>query len=55
MTPNIAHIAQPAMGAYFAGADAISAINTIKSVTLGDESEVCNPYRAHKNATVGWR
>ena len=28
------------MGAYFAGADAISAINTIKSVTLGDGSEV---------------
>ena len=40
MTPNIAHISQPALGAYFAGADAISAINTIKSVTLGDESEV---------------
>ncbi|MBO4605284.1 MAG: NAD-dependent dihydropyrimidine dehydrogenase subunit PreA [Bacteroidales bacterium] len=40
MTPNIAHISQPAMGAYFAGADAISAINTIKSVTLGDGSEV---------------
>ena len=40
MTPNIAHISQPAMGAFFAGADAISAINTIKSVTLGDGSEV---------------
>ena len=40
MTPNIAHISQPAMGAYFAGADAISAINTIKSVTLGKGSEV---------------
>ena len=40
MTPNIAHISQPAMGAYFAGADAISAINTIKSVTLGEGSEV---------------
>ena len=40
MTPNIAHISQPAMGAYFAGADAISAINTIKSVTLGQGSEV---------------
>ena len=40
MTPNIAHICDPAMGAYFAGADAISAINTIKSVTLGDGSEV---------------
>ena len=40
MTPNIAHISEPAMGAYFAGADAISAINTIKSVTLGAGSEV---------------
>ena len=34
MTPNITNINQPAMGAYFAGADAISAINTIKSVTM---------------------
>ena len=40
MTPNIAHISDPAMGAYFAGADAISAINTIKSVTMGEGSEV---------------
>ena len=40
MTPNIAHISEPAMGAFFAGADAISAINTIKSVTLGKDSEV---------------
>ena len=34
MTPNITQMNQPAMGAYFAGADAISAINTIKSVTM---------------------
>ena len=34
MTPNITHINNPAMGAFFAGADAISAINTIKSVTM---------------------
>ncbi|MBQ4392145.1 MAG: NAD-dependent dihydropyrimidine dehydrogenase subunit PreA [Prevotella sp.] len=34
MTPNITQINQPAMGAYFAGANAISAINTIKSVTM---------------------
>ena len=40
MTPNISHISQPAMGAYFAGADAISAINTIKSVTMGEGSAV---------------
>jgi len=41
MTPNITHIKEPAMGAYFAGADAISAINTIKSVTFSPEAEVC--------------
>ncbi len=40
MTPNIAHISEPAMGAYFGGADAISAINTIKCVTMGEGSEV---------------
>ncbi|MEG2318301.1 MAG: NAD-dependent dihydropyrimidine dehydrogenase subunit PreA [Rikenellaceae bacterium] len=40
MTPNISHINEPAMGAYFAGADAISAINTIKSVTINDFSTV---------------
>lgn len=40
MTPNITHINEPAQGAYFAGADAISAINTIKSVTMSHESEV---------------
>jgi len=34
MTPNITQINQPAMAAYFANADAISAINTIKSVTM---------------------
>jgi len=40
MTPNIAHISKPAMAAYAGGADAISAINTIKSVTFGEGSEV---------------
>ncbi len=40
MTPNITQINNPAMGAYFAGADAISAINTIKSITLDDNSAV---------------
>ncbi len=40
MTPNITQINQPAMGAYFGGADAISAINTIKSVTMSPEAEV---------------
>jgi len=40
MTPNITHMSHPAMAAYFAGADAISAINTIKSVTMSPLSEV---------------
>ena len=40
MTPNITEMNQPAMGAFFAGADAISAINTIKSVTMTTEAEV---------------
>ena len=40
MTPNITFISQPAMGAYFAGADAVSAINTIKSVTMSQDSAV---------------
>ncbi len=40
MTPNITHISEPAMGAYFAGADAISAINTIKSVTMNSRATV---------------
>ena len=40
MTPNITHMKEPAMGAYFAGADAISALNTIKSVTFSPEAEV---------------
>ena len=40
MTPNITHIYQPALAAFFAGADAVSSINTIKSVTMADEAEV---------------
>ena len=40
MTPNITFMSRPAMGAYFAGADAISAINTIKSVTMSEDSSV---------------
>ena len=40
MTPNITHMKEPALGAYFAGADAISAINTIKSITFTPEAEV---------------
>ena len=40
MTPNITNMNVPATGAFFAGADAISAINTIKSITMSPESEV---------------
>ena len=40
MTPNITHINEPAMSAHFAGADGISAINTIKSVTMSTDAEV---------------
>lgn len=44
MTPNITHIIQPALSGYLAGADAISAINTIKSVTMDARSKVSNKY-----------
>ena len=40
MTPNITHIAEPAEACMQAGADAISAINTIKSVTMDSDAEV---------------
>ena len=40
MTPNITQISQPAMAAYFGNADAISAINTIKSVTMSSDGVV---------------
>lgn len=40
MTPNITQMNHPLLSAYFAGADAISAINTIKSVTLSPETKV---------------
>ena len=40
MTPNITHIAEPAATCVEAGADGISAINTIKSVTMDVDAEV---------------
>lgn len=40
MTPNITMISRPAMGAFFGGADGISAINTIKSLTMDERAEV---------------
>ncbi|MBQ6966237.1 MAG: NAD-dependent dihydropyrimidine dehydrogenase subunit PreA [Bacteroidaceae bacterium] len=40
MTPNITQMVRPALACFFADADAISAINTIKSVTMGSRAEV---------------
>jgi len=40
MTPNITNIAEPAAACVQGGADAISAINTIKSVTMDTDAEV---------------
>jgi len=40
MTPNITQMNHPLLASYFAGADAVSAINTIKSVTMAPESKV---------------
>ena len=40
MTPNITHITEPAEACLQVGADAISAINTIKSVTMDAGAEV---------------
>ena len=37
MTPNIASMTKVAMASYFAGASGISAINTIKAVTMGSD------------------
>ena len=40
MTPNITHITEPAEASLQGGANALSAINTIKSVTMRREAEV---------------
>ena len=42
MTPNITHIEEPALASFRSGADAIAAINTIKSITMHEEAEVSN-------------
>ena len=49
MTPNITQINAPAVAASLAGADAISAINTIKSVTMSDSSMV-----SHQRTVSGY-
>ena len=40
MTPNIMSMTSPALASYYAGAHGISAINTIKSITMNPEAEV---------------
>ena len=40
MTPNITQINKPAIAAHYAKADAVSAINTIKSVTMSERGAV---------------
>ena len=40
MTPNITHVTEPATASLLGGADALSAINTIKSVTMDSDAEV---------------
>ena len=40
MTPNIMSMTTPSMACFYAGASGISAINTIKSITMSREAEV---------------
>ena len=40
MTPNIMSMTSPALSCFYAGAKGISAINTIKSITMSREAEV---------------
>ena len=49
MTPNITHISVPAVASALAGADALSAINTIKCVTMSDSSMV-----SHQRTVSGY-
>ncbi len=40
MTPNVQEMSSPALACFYGGASGISAINTIKSVTMNNDSEV---------------
>ena len=40
MTPNVKEMTKPALSCFFGGASGISAINTIKSITMSREAEV---------------
>ena len=42
MTPNIMSMTAPALACFYAGAHGISAINTIKSITMSHDAEVSN-------------
>ncbi len=44
MTPNITHMITPALASFFGNADGLSAINTIKSVTMHDTAEVAGKW-----------
>ena len=42
MTPNVQSLAKPSLACYYGGAKGISAINTIKSITMSHDAEVSN-------------
>ena len=42
MTPNVMSMTAPALSCFYGGASGISAINTIKSITMSHEAEVSN-------------
>ena len=42
MTPNVMSMTSPALASYYGGAHGISAINTIKSITMSHDAEVSN-------------
>ena len=49
MTPNVKSMEKPAIASFFGGAKGISAINTIKSITMSHEAEV-----SHKKTISGY-
>jgi dihydropyrimidine dehydrogenase (NAD+) subunit PreA len=42
MTPNVLSLSTPALASFYGGANGISAINTIKSITMSHDAEVSN-------------
>lgn len=49
MTPNVKSLDKASMASYFGGAKGISAINTIKSITMSNDAEV-----SHKKTVSGY-